>query len=58
MNEIFSQEPIPHADYGLEKESKVQSAVLILYRALGLLRTIPKRGLTEIEGVIRQRKAK
>ena len=58
MNEIFSQEPIAHADYGLEKESKVQSAVLILYRALGLLRTIPKRGLTEIEGVIRQRKAK
>jgi N-acetyl sugar amidotransferase len=58
MNEFLSQKPIPHSEYGVEKESKVQSAVLVLYRALGLLRTIPKRGVTEIRGVVRQRKAK
>jgi N-acetyl sugar amidotransferase len=58
MNEFLSQKPIPHAEYGLEKESKIQRVVLVVYRALGLLRTIPNRGLTEITEVVRQRKVK
>jgi N-acetyl sugar amidotransferase len=58
MNKLLTQKPIPHAEYGLEKEFKIQKVQLMVYRALGLLRTIPKRGLTEIMEVVRQRKVR
>ena len=56
MNRILAQEPVPHAEYGVEKESRVNQLVLNVCRFLGLIRTIPNRGLAEVREVLLRRK--
>lgn len=58
MTDLFAQKPVPHAEYGLEKATRMNQIILVAFRLFGLVATIPQRGFVEIQEVCMRRKRK